>query len=58
LKRSKPDFDSKSLYKKEDWWACWVGFIILALCVPGIIGVAYKLPKIGSWTSNPFSAFT
>ena len=58
MKRAKPNFDFTSLYKKEDWWACWVGFIILALCVPGIIGVAYKLPKIARWTSNPFAAFT
>jgi len=58
LETSKPVFSYSSLYKKEDWWACWIGFIILALCVPGIIGVVYKLPKISKWVVNPLTAFT
>jgi len=58
LETAKPVFSYSSLYKKEDWWACWIGFIILALCVPGIIGVVYKLPKISKWVVNPLTAFT
>ena len=58
LKRAKPQFNHSNLYKKEDWWACWIGFIVLALCVAGVIGVMYKAPKVGSWSSNPFDAFT
>jgi hypothetical protein len=58
VKRAKAEFKHSNLYKKEDWWACWIGFIILALCVPGIIGVVYKLPKIQTWGANPLSAFT
>jgi len=58
VKRAKPVFDYSKLYKKEDWWACWIGFIILALCVSGIIGVLYKLPKMHKWSSNPLAAFS
>ncbi len=57
MKRAKAEFNHSNLYKKEDWWACWIGFIVLALCVPGIIGVVYKLPKIQTWGVNPLSAF-
>jgi uncharacterized integral membrane protein (TIGR00698 family) len=58
LKRAKPEFNHSNLYRKEDWWACWIGFIVLALCVVGLIGGVYKVPKIGKWTSNPVAAFT
>ena len=58
LKRAKPQFNHSNLYKKEDWWACWIGFIVLALCVAGVIGVLYKAPKVASWSDNPFVAFT
>jgi uncharacterized integral membrane protein (TIGR00698 family) len=58
LKRAKPEFNHSNLYRKEDWWACWIGFIILALCVAGVIGVMYKVPKVGKWAVNPASAFT
>lgn len=43
-----------SLWKNEDWWAVWFGFII-------IIGALTKLipevPKIEKWTENPLDAF-
>ncbi len=42
--------------KKEDWWACWVGFFILVLSIPGIIGTVYKLPKVHTWIANPLDA--
>lgn len=58
MKRAKPQFNHSNLYKKEDWWACWIGFIVLALCAAGVIGVWYKAPKVATWTNNPFEAFT
>ncbi len=56
MERPKVVFDYSSLYKKEDWWACWVGFFILALSIPGIIGIVYKLPKVHTWVANPLDA--
>lgn len=52
----KKAIDWSSLWKKEDWWACWVGFFILALSIPGIIGIVYKLPKVHKWVANPLDA--
>ena len=49
--RYKADF--RALYKNEDSWACWVGFIVIALSIPGIIGSTYGLPKVGAWQVNP-----
>ncbi|MEE8413648.1 MAG: putative sulfate exporter family transporter [Dehalococcoidales bacterium] len=56
MQRPKVVFDYSSLYKKEDWWAVWIGFFILALTIPGIVGIAYNLPKVNKWVSNPLSA--
>lgn len=39
-----------SLYKKEDWWAVWLGFLILALVTTNIFS---NLPKIHGWTTDP-----
>ena len=38
--------DWSSLWKKEDWWAVWIGLSILTLVVLEAIPFA---PKIGSW---------
>jgi uncharacterized membrane protein YadS len=46
--------DWSSLWKKEDWWAVWLGFTILALASTRTIT---WLPKIGRWTANPAIAF-
>lgn len=51
-------FDFSALYRKEDWWACWVGFLILILCISGVIGKLYQLPKIGKWIDNPLEALS
>ncbi len=40
--------DWSSLWKKEDWWAVWVGFTILLV---GVGGVLPKLPAINKWTA-------
>ena len=39
--------DWSSLWTKEDWWACWIGWLILVLAIVGILPKWYK---IGSWT--------
>jgi uncharacterized integral membrane protein (TIGR00698 family) len=50
--------DIRALYKNEDSWACWVGFIVIALAIPGIIGSTYGLPKVGRWDVNPLLALS
>jgi len=42
------------LWKEEDWWAVWIGFIIL---IGALIKWIPAIPKIGSWTDNPLAAF-
>jgi hypothetical protein len=54
--KTKPVFDYSSLYKKEDWWACWIGFFILALGITGIMGTVYILPTVSTWAANPLDA--
>jgi uncharacterized integral membrane protein (TIGR00698 family) len=44
-----------SLWKEEDWWAVWIGFIIL---VGALLKWIPAIPKIGKWTDNPIDAFT
>jgi len=43
-----------SLWKNEDWWAVWVGFIIILLA---LVKIVPSVPKIGKWTDNPISVF-
>jgi len=40
--------DWSSLWKKEDWWAVWIGFVIMVL---GITKLLPQLPLIKKWTS-------
>ncbi len=42
------------LYKNEDWWAVWLGFVVILGAVVGLIG---KVPKLGKWTDNPLDIF-
>ncbi|MDI6814496.1 MAG: putative sulfate exporter family transporter [Dehalococcoidales bacterium] len=45
----KKGIDWSSLWKKEDWWACWIGFLILGLSIAGVMP---HVPKIGkNWTT-------
>jgi len=41
-----------SLYKKEDWWAVWIGLIIFALSLPSYFGVYLLgwIPVAKPWT--------
>jgi len=52
--------DWSSLWRKEDWWSCWIGWFILVLAVIGLKETAAGKwtvtllplgPKIGTWTS-------
>jgi uncharacterized membrane protein YadS len=40
--------DWSSLWKNEDWLACWVGWAFLVLA---ILGILPHTPKIGTWTN-------
>ena len=40
--------DWSSLWRKEDWWACWIGWFILLMAIAGWLP---DVPKIGTWTS-------
>ncbi len=41
-----------SLYKKEDWWAVWIGLIIFSLSLPSYFGVYLLgwIPIAKPWT--------
>jgi uncharacterized integral membrane protein (TIGR00698 family) len=47
MSNEKGKIDWSSLWQKEDWWACWIGWLILILA---IIGWLPNTPKIGTWT--------
>lgn len=36
------------MWTKDDWWSCWIGFIIIIL---GIIGILPAGPKFGTWAT-------
>jgi len=43
-----------SLWKNEDCWAIWFGFLIFA----GVfLGWIPSIPKVGKWSANPLDAF-
>ncbi|MHC4672636.1 MAG: YeiH family protein [Planctomycetota bacterium] len=47
-----------SLWKKEDWWAVWVGFgILLFAVVMAALDYGIKTPKIQRWAASPLDAF-
>jgi uncharacterized integral membrane protein (TIGR00698 family) len=43
-----------ALWKEEDWWAVWIGFIIIGA---SLLKWLPKIPKVGKWTGAPFDAF-
>ena len=47
-----------SLWKKEDWWAVWVGFgiLIFGVAMAGL-GYGIKAPSIQRWATSPLDAF-
>ncbi len=44
----------KELFTSEDWWAVWIGIILIFGASLGWIG---KVPKIGKWTDTPLTVF-
>ncbi|MFA7247070.1 MAG: putative sulfate exporter family transporter, partial [Dehalococcoidia bacterium] len=40
--------DWSSIWTREDWWACWLGFVILILAMIGILPAG---PKFGTWAT-------
>jgi len=46
--QEKKGIDWSSLWRTEDWWACWIGWLILILA---IVGILPHVPKIGKWTN-------
>jgi len=44
----------RSLWKDEDWWAVWFGFLLI---VASLTRLVTKAPKIGKWTGDPLAAF-
>jgi uncharacterized integral membrane protein (TIGR00698 family) len=40
--------DWSTLYKSEDWWACWIGWFVVILAIPKIVP---HVPKIGKWAT-------
>lgn len=58
----------RELYRTEDWWAVWIGGILLAACLAAVLlgggkadgfvnPVGDWLSKPESWTANPLDAF-
>lgn len=43
-----------SLWKTEDWWAVWFGFVIILVAFLGFLGSA---PKLGEWIEQPMAEF-
>jgi uncharacterized integral membrane protein (TIGR00698 family) len=44
----------EKLWKEEDWWAVWIGFILLG---GALLRWIPAVPKIGKWTDSPIDAF-
>ncbi len=51
---AKRGIDWSSLWKKEDWWACWIGWFLVLLAIGGWLPAP---PKIATWTSTLGKAF-
>ncbi len=59
----------RQLYQSEDWWAIWIGGLLLAGCLSAVLASGARadgsfaspltqwLAKPGSWSSNPIDAF-
>ncbi len=45
--------DWSPLYRREDWWAVWLGFGIIAAATVGLVS---RVPRVGRWSSNPLAA--
>jgi uncharacterized integral membrane protein (TIGR00698 family) len=50
MSNEKGKIDWSSLWRKEDWWACWIGWLIVVLSMP-MFKLMPHVPKIGKWTT-------
>lgn len=50
MSNEKQKIDWSSLWKNEDWWACWIGWLVVLLAMPGLKLMPH-VPKIGKWTT-------
>ena len=50
MSNEKGKIDWSSLWRKEDWWACWIGWFIVVLSTP-MFKVIPHVPKIATWTT-------
>ncbi|MGB9730151.1 MAG: hypothetical protein ACP5GU_09795 [Thermoprotei archaeon] len=41
--------DWSSLWRKEDWWAVWLGFFIIGIAIFGFLA---WIPKMSIWTTS------
>ena len=48
MEEKKGGIDWTSLWRKEDWWACWLGWLILVLAW---VAVVPNTIKYGTWTT-------
>lgn len=48
MAEKKGGIDWSSLWRKEDWWACWIGWFILLMAIAGVMP---HTPKLGKWIS-------
>jgi uncharacterized integral membrane protein (TIGR00698 family) len=48
MAEKKQGIDWSSLWRKEDWWACWIGWLILLMAIAGMLP---KAPRIATWTA-------
>lgn len=35
----------KSLVTLEDWWAVWIGLLVLGAVFPGVVSAVPRIPK-------------
>ena len=43
-----------TLLTSEDWWAIWLGGLLIAITVFGLVTT---VPSVGRWTGDPGAAF-
>jgi len=43
-----------ALWKEEDWWAVWIGFVII---IAALLQSVPKVPKLANWSGDPMAAF-
>jgi uncharacterized integral membrane protein (TIGR00698 family) len=42
-----------SLWKSEDWWAVWFGFLLILASLTRLVT---EVPRVGRWTDDPLAA--